>query len=1165
MNKVSHNVSHITSKLSVEVLKKLASSIDWSGRWSFGGVQRGVSDNKPRRAKGSLSSLVSNLLYNTRHKTGLKKDGPYITAGELREGGRRSAADVVSVGLLIVDCDDVVLPSLLKTTVGLFGGDTVRVMHNTWSDGTSKSATGLSRVRLVFPLSTALSPLEYATFYEIITGLYGTTIGKDDCGKRSCQPMFTMRSNPDGNTPWMSIDGTVCLDPWDAKWGLQDAMVAAQEAKAQKAVDVAATREARAANELANPTRDGLIVAALEHLDYDTYPVWAKVGMCLKSRGDAGLDIWLQWSAKSDKYSESAALSKWRQFSVNGGRTVLSLLYDARSAGFDQKAYEALNADDTVYSQGVESPYTDEDADNMSVSEMLAYGVSLGLNRPVNVDVSVDTSIEVSAVQATPAVVTPTLPPPPVATLSPYLAALAPSEPLRDKYLGLVDDEWNAHLLGKKYRFLIGPTGTGKSTYIVSCLEAEAASGLPTLAISSRKALAADLAHKLGIALYSDCDVVEGKYDRVSISVTVDSLWRVPVGAYNIVLDETDSTLHHLVLSDTMRGMRTETLTIIHAFLDESPLVLCASAHLSTTDVKCILREGRASTSEAAVSWHVPPKRDMTVYDHPNVESISRQLDKSLAAGKRVWVFCETTMLGQIAAMKLLEHYNPTALAAIGPLGDEEFKGARLKQFLIELRAIGVMLYMSTTSHNNTQARLAHAKSLDPAATKETPLVESLITIGHRGVVCTSSISEGVDIPRGCYDETYLFFTGRRGGIDARGAVQGFGRNRGCKVAHVCFNDATRTAPVKSREVYDSLLSGVIKSTDGLVRRNKAVDEPLLRITAERMALNNIYSNTRKKTFLRLLKGRGAKIVRVNSDKTTQKKDKEEKGVRKDLKDTSNDWRVEQVIMSVRLRSEEASTLSSKDERSIKEQGELFRYRIENAIYVDGELTDDIIRKCVLHRLIKKVNLSAAMACLLDGVQGIEKELDRYRVTLSEKDGLYSARDAKYGVQPYLLRKWCMALYGVTESPLTYRGEIKLANTTLDTFKMLKEREEDIKTFLGCKSVPSRCTDKALTVAQRTTKDDRVLARFKATVFAPMGIKIAKGGTKRAPTYSFDEVVQNEMRVYCKLRIARYKDEDVVATTSSVDATMERIESLDILVKLPAVPTPAPDAGLIVM
>lgn len=76
--------------------------------------------------------------------------------------------------------------------------------------------------------------------------------------------------------------------------------------------------------------------SALSHLNPSCdRQTWVKYGMCLKHEfGDIGFDVWDHWSAQSEKYSASGARSTWKSIKADGKRTLASLFYDAKQAGW---------------------------------------------------------------------------------------------------------------------------------------------------------------------------------------------------------------------------------------------------------------------------------------------------------------------------------------------------------------------------------------------------------------------------------------------------------------------------------------------------------------------------------------------------------------------------------------------------------------------------------------------------------------------------------------------------------------------------------------------------------------------------------------------------------------------------------------------------------------
>lgn len=78
--------------------------------------------------------------------------------------------------------------------------------------------------------------------------------------------------------------------------------------------------------------------AALAVIPADDYGTWVDMAFALKHGfGDAGFDIWDEWSRTAGNYSERSARTTWRSAKDSGGKTLASLFWLARQHGFDLK------------------------------------------------------------------------------------------------------------------------------------------------------------------------------------------------------------------------------------------------------------------------------------------------------------------------------------------------------------------------------------------------------------------------------------------------------------------------------------------------------------------------------------------------------------------------------------------------------------------------------------------------------------------------------------------------------------------------------------------------------------------------------------------------------------------------------------------------------------
>jgi putative DNA primase/helicase len=78
--------------------------------------------------------------------------------------------------------------------------------------------------------------------------------------------------------------------------------------------------------------------AALAVIPADDYGTWVDMAFALKHGfGDAGFEIWDEWSRTAGNYNERAARTTWRSAKEAGGKTLASLFWVARQHGFDLK------------------------------------------------------------------------------------------------------------------------------------------------------------------------------------------------------------------------------------------------------------------------------------------------------------------------------------------------------------------------------------------------------------------------------------------------------------------------------------------------------------------------------------------------------------------------------------------------------------------------------------------------------------------------------------------------------------------------------------------------------------------------------------------------------------------------------------------------------------
>lgn len=80
--------------------------------------------------------------------------------------------------------------------------------------------------------------------------------------------------------------------------------------------------------------------SALQFISPIERDVWVSMGMAIKSEfGDAGRDLWMDWSRGADSFKEQDARSVWRSFRGTGV-TIASLYHEAKQGGWRDAGHQ---------------------------------------------------------------------------------------------------------------------------------------------------------------------------------------------------------------------------------------------------------------------------------------------------------------------------------------------------------------------------------------------------------------------------------------------------------------------------------------------------------------------------------------------------------------------------------------------------------------------------------------------------------------------------------------------------------------------------------------------------------------------------------------------------------------------------------------------------------
>jgi len=95
------------------------------------------------------------------------------------------------------------------------------------------------------------------------------------------------------------------------------------------------------------PAREAVVItetqradirAALNYLDADNYAQWVEFGLALKTLGEVGRGLWMEWSQQSPRFNPAQAADKWNGFQPSGKIGYEPILYRAQERGWANPA-----------------------------------------------------------------------------------------------------------------------------------------------------------------------------------------------------------------------------------------------------------------------------------------------------------------------------------------------------------------------------------------------------------------------------------------------------------------------------------------------------------------------------------------------------------------------------------------------------------------------------------------------------------------------------------------------------------------------------------------------------------------------------------------------------------------------------------------------------------
>jgi len=232
------------------------------------------------------------------------KNGPCYILGEVN--GTRSKKNLISRNALTFDLDDTTLSgeNIKSTLNGI-----PHIAHTT-----TRSTKETPRWRVIVPLSRVVTPSEYNILVDQLAPIWFGEV--DKCSSTPSQLMY-FPSIPKGGDfeAWNTLDDGDLFNP-DAH--SEDQIISATEVIVQ--------------TDKSPPLNDDInideINEALSFIPADDYDTWVKAGMALENTGHPkALEIFRNWSSKSDNYSPKEIDKKWFSFGPTSDPVTVKTIY----------------------------------------------------------------------------------------------------------------------------------------------------------------------------------------------------------------------------------------------------------------------------------------------------------------------------------------------------------------------------------------------------------------------------------------------------------------------------------------------------------------------------------------------------------------------------------------------------------------------------------------------------------------------------------------------------------------------------------------------------------------------------------------------------------------------------------------------------------------------
>jgi hypothetical protein len=259
-------------------------------RWT---VLKDIHGRSIEELDGSVDEFIKSL---EAVKARDKKSCPLITLVDFGDktssnGSLRNNANVLRIQGVIGDYDEGLVKmeeaQQILTSAGIFS-----ILYPTPSNTVEKP-----RWRVIAPTSTQMPTAEHRRLTERLNAILKGVLAKESFTLSQSYYFGDVGTN---NYKVIKTDGIFI-----------DKLEPSQELEAPKQIE--SIKQAGTDTFLAPSLIDDLR-SALAHMAPDDRDLWQRMGHALKTIGNAGLDLWLEWSSKSDKYDLAKELKTWESF-----------------------------------------------------------------------------------------------------------------------------------------------------------------------------------------------------------------------------------------------------------------------------------------------------------------------------------------------------------------------------------------------------------------------------------------------------------------------------------------------------------------------------------------------------------------------------------------------------------------------------------------------------------------------------------------------------------------------------------------------------------------------------------------------------------------------------------------------------------------------------------